>query len=83
MEFMECLNEKKKGYFLYIKGRVFKLLPVPTCLILSMNFVDSMMVSERPLTTEYHITFIRLVFVRTNTGFVVMCKILSVVIVFF
>ena len=30
-----------------------------------------------------NITAIRLVFVRTNTGFVVMCKILSVVVAFF
>ena len=52
MEFTECLNEnakkKKKGHFLYIGGgggvEPFKSLLVPTCLILSTIFMDSMMI---------------------------------------
>ena len=51
MEFMECPNEdtkkKKKGHFLYIGDwgvGPFKFILVPTCLILSTSFMDSMVI---------------------------------------
>ena len=49
MEFMECLNkdaykEKEKRTLPVHQGRVVLILPAPTCLILSMSFMDSMMI---------------------------------------
>ena len=46
MEFIECLNKdaKKKAHFLYIRGRAILITTVPICLILSMSFIDSMMI---------------------------------------
>ena len=66
---------KKKDTFCTLGGRYIKLLSDPTCLILRKYTV---------LTSEYnYITAIRLFFVRTNTEFIVLCKKLSVVVMFF
>ena len=45
MEFIECLNEDvKKGHFVNIRGRAILIATVPTCLMLSMSFINSMMI---------------------------------------
>ena len=65
MEFMECLNEdakkKKKGHFLYIVGKT-------VLIAISSNLLDT---KYKFFGFNYDL---RLVFITTNTGFVVMCK---------
>ena len=73
MEFMEYLNEdvyeKKKGYFLYIGGRVILITTGSNLLDSKYKFYG---LNDTPLANEYYCT--RLVFVGTNTVSVVMCK---------
>ena len=72
----EQVHQYNKRLPNYIKCPI-STMSLPICLIISTSFMDSLIIYETMI-----ITVIRLVLVGRNTGFIVMCKILMIFMIF-